>query len=751
MTATRSGRRRFAVGLVVPVLLAALGAATSAPALGARMSGAASSYIVELSAQTKVSEFLKSADRRYGIQAAHRYSRLLNGFSASLTPAQRDALSFDRRVSAVVPDQTVHSTGDPSSEVPPGVRRVGALSNPQRTGGALDVDIAIVDTGIDTNHPDLNVVGGYNCTGGGTGDYNDGTSFGHGTHVAGIAAARDNGSGVEGVAAGARLWSIKVLTDSGLGYWSWVICGLDHVADMNDPSDPSKPRIEVVNMSLAGGGFDDGNCGNDNHDPLHKAVCRLERVGVTMVVAAGNQHANAMNYIPAAYDEVITVSAIADYDGQAGGSSSPPSGCSAAGGENAGPQSDDAFAKFSNHGKDVDIIAPGVCVRSTLPNGYGRMTGTSMATPHVAGGAALFYLHEKVAGHGRPTTREVRAGLIEAGALNWKTGTDRDSTHEPLLDVSSFNTGADYFLGATPQTHLAQGGDSPSFDIWVARLGGFGGAVNINVNGATLPPGSSSNVDSNAPGLPAGAAARITINIGNSTPAGTYDITVRGTNGGTTRSTIVRVIVEAAANGGPAMDVRAGMQTSGFSIPMRIQWPAGGGNYQLQRSRDGGGWSTMANTNATSVNTTVWPGSRYQFRVRSGSGPWKYGASSVVAPIYPPDLNLTGNWTRTQSFSSYGELLINSSDSGARATLDFQGRAVAWIAGKGPTRGKANVYVDGNLVSQVDLYAGSSQSRRIVFTHSWPGFGSHTLRIDVLGQPSGHPSVNIDTILIVDH
>ena len=151
--------------------------------------------------------------------------------------------------------------------MPPGVKRVGSLQNNQRTGSNLNVDIAIVDTGIQPNHPDLNVVGGYNCTGGGTGDWADGTSFGHGTHVAGIAAAQDNGSGVEGVAAGARLWAIKVLTNSGLGYWSWVICGLDHVAGMDDPNDSSKPRIEVVNMSLAGGGFDDGNCGNSNGDP----------------------------------------------------------------------------------------------------------------------------------------------------------------------------------------------------------------------------------------------------------------------------------------------------------------------------------------------------------------------------------------------------------------------------------------------------------------------------------------------------
>ena len=709
--------------------------------------------IVELRAGTSTADFLRKAERRLGIKSKQTYSHLLNGFSATLTARQQRALVSDPRVAAVVPDGVVHATGDPASEAQPGVRRVGSLQNPDRSGATLDVDIAIVDTGIQPNHPDLNVVGGYNCTGGSTSAWGDGTSFGHGTHVAGIAAAKNNGSGVEGVAAGARLWSIKVLTDSGLGYWSWVICGLDHVASMDDPNDSSKPRIEVVNMSLAGGGFDDGNCGESNYDPLHQAVCRLERKGVTMVVAAGNEHANAMSYIPAAYDEVITVSGMADYDGQPGGNSNPPSGCAGAGGVNAGAQGDDAFAKFSDYGADVDIIAPAVCILSTLPNShYGRMTGTSMATPHVSGGAALFYLHEKNNGHGRPTNREVRAALRAAGTSNWRTNTDPDGTHEPLLDVSSFNLAADFEISSTPQVRVVDGGSSPSFDIWLARLGGFNGAVNISVLGSTLPPGASANVNENAPGLPHGAAARVTIHVPGGATAGTYGVEVRGTNGGTVRKTTVWVIVEQADNNGPWIEVRAGMSTSGFAIPIRIAWPASGGNYKLQRSRDGGGWTTIKNTNATSLNTTAWPGSRYQFRVRSGSGAWKYGTSSVVVPEYPPaDVNLTGNWRRDSSFSSYGELPMYSTQAGARATMPFVGRGIAWIATKGPSRGKANVYIDGNFVVQVDLYSSSNHARQIVFSRTFAGFASHTLRIDVLGSPAGHARVDIDTLLIVAH
>ena len=666
---------------------------------------------------------------------AIKYTRVLNGFSAQLNEQQLAGLSADPRVAAIVRDGVVHATGGPAGEAQPGVRRIGALANPDRTG-SLDVDIAIVDTGIQPNNPDLNVVGGYNCTGGSTSSWGDGTSFGHGTHVAGIAAARNNGSGVEGVAAGARLWAIKVLTDSGLGYWSWVICGLDHVANMGS--------IEVVNMSLAGAGADDGNCGNSNYDPLHQAVCRLQRAGVTIVVAAGNEHDNAAGYIPAAYDEVITVSGMADYDGQPGGNSNPPSGCSSAGGVNAGPQGDDAFAKFSDYGPDVDLIAPGVCVLSTVPNNrLRRMTGTSMATPHGTGAAALYYLAEKRMGRGRPTPQEVRAGLIAAGSQNWRTNTDPDGSHEPVLDVSNFNLAPDFRLSSSPQTKLSEGGESLGYDISVARLGGFGGSVNLSVVASTLPPGANASVND--------ATGRVTINMPGSPQPGTYDVEVRGTSGANVRSTNVRVIVEHVANGGPWIEVRQNAQISGVAFPVTIKWPAGGGSYQLERSRDGGAWTHVTSTGATSVNSTAWPGSRYQFRVRSGGGAWKYGASSVVVPVYPPDLTLSGNWSRSESFSSYGEILVSSSQTGARATLNFVGRSVAWIASKGPSRGKANVYLDGSFETQVDLYSSSAHAGQIVFARSWSSFGSHTLRIDVLGQPTGHASVDVDTVLVVAH
>ena len=133
--------------------------------------------------------------------------------------------------------------------------------------GEVDADIAILDTGI-SGHPDLNVAGGYDCTG--SGGYSDVNS--HGTHVAGTAAAKDDANGVVGVAPGARLWAVKVLDDTGSGTTAGVICGIDWVTGKNTDGDTSND-IEVANMSLGGNGSDDGNCGNTGGDAYHQAPC----------------------------------------------------------------------------------------------------------------------------------------------------------------------------------------------------------------------------------------------------------------------------------------------------------------------------------------------------------------------------------------------------------------------------------------------------------------------------------------------
>jgi subtilisin family serine protease len=345
----------------------------------------------------------------------YTYEHALKGFAAVVPAARLANLKADPAVAYIVADQVV--TVD-AQTVPTGISRIdGGLSSTVagNGSGSVNVDVAVIDTGIDTTHPDLNVVGGRNCSTGSPNAYKDGN--GHGTHVAGTIAAKDDGIGVVGVAPGARLWAVRVLNNAGSGTTSSVVCGIDWVA-------ANSATIEVANMSLGGGGSDDGNCGNTNGDPEHQAVCRLVSRGVTLVVAAGNETDNAANHVPAAFDEAITVSALADFNGQAGGGAA--STCRA--------DEDDTLANFSNYGADVDIIAPGVCIYSTWKGAaYNTISGTSMASPHVAGAAALYKANNPSA-----SPAQVKQALINAGTTNWNNVDDHDSIKEPLLNVGGF-------------------------------------------------------------------------------------------------------------------------------------------------------------------------------------------------------------------------------------------------------------------------------------------------------------------------
>jgi subtilisin family serine protease len=284
-----------------------------------------------------------------------------------------------------------------------------------------------VDSGVDATHPDLNVAGGADCSGNNNGALRD--KHGHGTFVAGTIGAIDNTIGKVGVAPGARIWSVQVFNNNGSITDAALLCAVDWIT-------AHASTIEVANMSLGGRDPATDNCGiaprKKDGDPLHAAICASVVAGVTYVVSAGNDSVDTHTITPASYPEVITVSAIADSDGQPGGlgPTEPAPPC----GPNSLPSmSDDTFATFSNFGADVDLAAPGVCVTSTWPGGlYAFSSGTSFSAPLVAGAAALY-----ISTHPGAAPAQVRSALIAAAEPGPITG-DPDSYREGIVNVSSF-------------------------------------------------------------------------------------------------------------------------------------------------------------------------------------------------------------------------------------------------------------------------------------------------------------------------
>ena len=230
-------------------------------------------------------------------------------------------------------------------EQPWGIRRVNAeaaWASPRGQGQGAAV--AIIDTGISRSHPDLAgmVLGGFNALDPKRPDAWD-DDQGHGSHVAGTVAGRRDGKGVVGVAPMARLYAVKVLDADGNGGYSSVIAGIEWAV---------KRGVKVANMSL---GADEGS------EALKRAVSAASKAGMTIVAASGNG-GGPVGY-PASYPEVLAVGASDIKDG---------------------------VAEFSSRGPEVDFIAPGVNVKSVNMNGgWVELSGTSMATPHVAGLAAL--------------------------------------------------------------------------------------------------------------------------------------------------------------------------------------------------------------------------------------------------------------------------------------------------------------------------------------------------------------------------
>ncbi len=711
-----------------------------------------------------------SAARGAGVEVERTFKSAVRAFSATVSAEEALRLEADPQVVAVVPDEKIEASEALAGQaVPTGVSRVfGSRSAAALIDGidsGVDADVAIYDTGIDPTHPDLNVAGGYNCTSSNRGSWTD--QYGHGTHVAGTVGARDNGDGVVGVAPGVRLWAVRILDAKGEGYFSWWICGLDWIAAQNDPANPSRPLIEAVNMSVTRWGRDDGNCGKTNDDLFHQAICRVVARGITVVAAAANDSGPASYRVPAAYNEVITVSALADTDGQAGGLGGKL--CSSWGGYDV----DDTYADFSNYGGDVDLIAPGKCILSTKRNGaYGLSSGTSMAAPHVTGAAALY----KATRPDAPPT-EVRWALQVLGNRGWKTTTDPDGKPDILLDASGIGPLGDFTpAAAVPPEGLVAGELGATFSIPLAagRLPGFIEPITFRIAASPAPLRAAIAGPATLWGTAAVNALAITVPA--SAPAGTYDIVVQAAYRTTRVHEIhVPVTVENARPiaAPPGAAFVRGTRTTPTGVPIRLSWapavdqsPIAG--YELGEVAPAGVDPGVDPAVAPPVTVVAATGGAVRtatrtvpfatprsYAVRAKDGPGNVGEWTAAAPVEAvvvqessAAVQRSAGWLGYASSYALGGKATSATRAGAWMRHSFTGRGIALVGPKGQGRGRAEIRLDGVLVSTIETRAATSGSRWLLYAAAVDPTVPHTIEVRVLGT-AGRPRIDVDAFLVL--
>lgn len=277
---------------------------------------------------------------------------------------------------------TIQSVVENTNEIPKGIELIQAPEIWEDSNQGEGIVIAVIDTGIETDHPDLQdqIIDGKNFTSDYDGDPNIfEDNNGHGTHVSGTIAASLNNNGVVGVAPKAKILSLKALTGEGSGNYEWIINAINFAVEWRGPA---QERVRVISMSLGG---------PEDVPEMHKAIQKAVSQGISVVVAAGNEGDNSEDTFeysyPGRYNEVIQVGAV---------------------------DNNLTLAPFSNTNEEIDLVAPGVEVVSTyLGNKYASLSGTSMATPHIAGAIALLIvLSEKEFGRSL-SEAEIYAQLIK--------------------------------------------------------------------------------------------------------------------------------------------------------------------------------------------------------------------------------------------------------------------------------------------------------------------------------------------------
>lgn len=458
---------------------------------------------------------------------------LINGAVVQAPTGMAGALSLDRRIVRVERDEIVHVD---AQSMPWGIGRIKSDKVWDGDGdGHVDVGanagqgvkVAVIDTGIDLSHPDLaaNIKGGASFVSGAPtpNDYN-----GHGTHVAGTIAALDNSEGVIGVAPKASLYAVKVLDNTGSGYISDIISGLQWSVANN---------MQVVNMSFGGGG---------DVQAMHDAIIAASRAGIVLVAAAGNSGnrlgtGDNVSY-PARYPEVIAVAAV---------------------------NSSDVRADFSSTGNAVELAAPGVSIlSSTFGGGYGTKSGTSMASPHVAGAAALAIASGITDRNGNGLiSDEVRVALVSTATNLGVAGRDTSYGYGLVNVESAIANG-----GAPPAAAPAVATLSPSpVTRDTATLNGsltsLGSAGSVNVSflwGTTLATSNETSVAAR------NAAGNFSAEITGLTPGTAYYFKAKaagdGTAYGAVRSFVYRPLAPVVQTRSSTAMLRDGATLNGYLV-----------------------------------------------------------------------------------------------------------------------------------------------------------------------------------------
>ena len=545
----------------------------------------ADQYIVTLKNDVAPRAFA-TVEAATGSQILSVYTTAINGFAAVLDASALERLAKDPNVASIEQDRVVVLQGD-QVDPPWGLDRVDQRSGTRNsrysyTNTGTEVTAYVIDTGILASHIDFGgrVGAGYTVY---SDSYGTTDCNGHGTHVAGTI-----GGSTYGIAKAVSLIPIRVLSCSGTGYTSGVIAGINWAI-----SDHASYTPAVANMSLGG----------SYSAALNSAVANATADGIVFAVAAGNSNANACSFSPASEPTAITVGAI-------GGS--------------------DDRASFTNYGSCVDVFAPGVSILSaTIASSSASrlLSGTSMASPHVAGAAALLLQSDPTA-----TPAQIAALIVNSATPDAITGLAAGSPNLVLYTGAAF-VSPNPVAPSVPTSLTAVGGVTQASLAWIAPTQSGGAEVTDYVVEYSSNSGSTWAVF--ADGVSTSTAATVT-GLTNGT---TYQFRVKAvSSGGTSEASSTATAIV----GVPSAPTSLSATPLGLSV--RLSWTAptqNGGSaitdYVAQFSADSGAtWSTFSDSISTSTTTTVTGltnGLTYQLRVSAVNSVGTSAYSSVVIAV----------------------------------------------------------------------------------------------------------------------